>query len=244
MTWTGLKAAVASLGRTPRLLIAQKLVRRLPFRPMDIGKLCFLRLERVPDVPAAMLRGSAGVRLATPEDLDGLVQLQDKKAAFVERFANGDWCVVADVDGEIVGYEWFCENPVHHESAWGYPIDIPGGFVYAYDAYIDPAYRNTGVWLRFKAFLGEWMTAHGKRGVLTFVEYGNWPSLRTHMRFGFEPSESVLTLRLIGWRFFRRVRAIGTTTWSYAACIVMHQAPALLHHGARALHLAAVVVRK
>ncbi len=142
------------------------------------------------------------------------------------------------------GYEWFCDHLVHYESAWGYPIEIPGGFVYAYDAYVDPAYRNTGVWLRFKAYLGEWMTARGKQGVLTFVDYGNWPSLRTHLRFGFEPSESVLALRLLGLTLFKRVRAIGTTAWSHVACLVMYQAPTLLHHGARALHVAMAVVRK
>jgi GNAT superfamily N-acetyltransferase len=235
---------VASLGRTPRLLLAQKVVRRLPFRPIDIGKLCFLRLNGIPNVPPAMLRGSAEVRRATPDDLDALAQLQDRRELFCERFANGDSCVVAEVDGRIVGYEWFCDNLVHHESAWGYPIDIPGGFVYAYDAYVDPAYRNTGVWLRFKAYLGEWMTARGKQGVLTFVDYGNWPSLRTHLRFGFEPSESVLALRLLGLKLFKRVGAIGTSAWSYVACLVVYQAPTLLHHATRAVHVAIAVVRK
>ena len=244
MTWTRVIAIVASLGRTPPLLLAQKVVRRLPFRPVDIGKLCFLRFNGVPNVPPAMLRGSADVRRATPDDLDALAQLQDRRRLFCERFTNGDSCVVAEVNGTIVGYEWFSDNLVHYESAWGYPIEIPGGFVYAYDAYVDPAYRNTGVWLRFKAYLGEWMTARGKQGVLTFVDYGNWPSLRTHLRFGFEPSESVLALRLLGLTLFKRVRAIGTTVWAYVVCLVMQLAPTLLHHGARALHVAIAVVRK
>ncbi len=251
MTWTRMKDVVVSLGRTPRLLIAQKLVRRLPFRPVDVGKLCFLRLDHVPAVPRAMLRGSADVRFAMRDDLDALVELhrdgtgrRNKRAIFGDRFANGDWCAVAEVDREIVGYEWFSDKPVHHESAWGFAIDVPSGFIYAYDAYIDPAYRNSGIWLRFKAYLSEWMTARGKSGVLTFVEYGNWPSLRTHLRFGFEPSESVLAVRVIGWRLFRRMRAIGATTWSYVACLVMNQAPTLLHQGARALHAVAAVVRR
>ena len=72
MTWTRVIAVVATLGRTPPLLLTQKVVRRLPFRPVDIGKLCFLRLNRVPIVPPAMLRGSADVRRATPDDLDAL----------------------------------------------------------------------------------------------------------------------------------------------------------------------------
>src|SRR5258706_45521 len=144
MTWARLKNGVASLVRSPRLLLAQKLLRRVPLRPVDIGKLCFLQLNGVPTVPSSMLRGHADVRFATLDDLDGLTTLQSKAAVFRRRFADGDRCMVAIVDGRIVGYEWFSDGCVHHEAAWGYPIVIPGGFVSAYDPYIDPLHRNHG----------------------------------------------------------------------------------------------------
>lgn len=231
------RARLNDLARTPPLLLAQKLLRRVPLRPVDVGKLCFLQLNGLPEVPASMLRGHVEVRFATPEDVDALARLQNKPGLFRDRFHEGDQCVIAIAEGLIVGYEWFSENPVHHDAGWGYRVTIPGGYVYAYDAFIDPDYRNTGVWLRFKAHLADWMAARGKRGVLTFVDYGNWPSLRTHLRFGFRPTESVFALRIICLRLFRRARAIGTGTWSYVAWLVM-QSPAHLHHAARAIHLA------
>jgi GNAT superfamily N-acetyltransferase len=241
VTWSALR----ELARTPPLLLTQKVVRRVPLRPIDIGKLCFLQLNGVPDVPRAMLRGHAEVRFATADDLDGMTGLQDKRALFVRRFEEGDQCVIALVDGRVVGYEWFSDQPVHHEAGWHYRIDIPPGYVYAYDAYIEPAYRNTGVWLRFKAYLADWMTACGKRGVLTFVDYGNWPSLRTHLRFGFRPTATVLALRIIGLRLFRKVQAIGTAAWSFVAWLLMHSPlPTHLHHATRVLHVAAIVVRR
>ncbi len=222
------RRVLANLQRTPRLLLAQKLFRQMPFRPVDLGKLCFLRLEGVPRVPPTLLRGEAAVRRATIDDLPGLVQLRHKADLFRARFAIGDHCVVALSGGRMVGYEWFCEPPVHHEDAWGLSIDIPGGFIYAYDAYIDPACRNTGVWLRFKAFLGEWMTAAGKRGVLTFVEYGNWPSLRTHIRFGFKPFETVLALNVLGVKMFRELRAISSCAWIYVTCALLSRGAMLV----------------
>jgi GNAT superfamily N-acetyltransferase len=163
-----------------------------------VGKLCFLRLDDVPRVPPSRLRGTGTIRAGTLADLDRLTQLRDLRATFVERFALGDRCVVAEVDGRVVGYEWFCDRPVHREEAWGYTIRIPDGFVYAYDAYIDPDYRNTGVWLKFKAYLGELMTSTGKHGVLTFVEEGNRASLGTHLRFGFKPAATVLAFKVLG----------------------------------------------
>jgi hypothetical protein len=43
------------------------------------------------------------------------------------------------------------------------------------------------------------MVASGKHGVLTFVDYGNLPSLRTHLRFGFKPATTVLAMKVLGW---------------------------------------------
>ena len=199
MTAARLRAGVLKLQRTPPFLIVQKVLRQVPFRPVDIGKLCFLRLDGVPRIPRSRLRGPGVVRRGLEQDVAGLVALRDQKDVFLQRFAAGDHCVVAEVNRRIVAYEWFCEHDVHYEGAWGYRIDIPEGFVYAYDAYIDAAYRNAGIWLRFKAYLGELMAASGKRGVLTFVDYGNWASLGTHVRFGFKAGASVLAMKVLGW---------------------------------------------
>jgi len=198
MTTAALRRKTAMLARTPPLLIAQKLLRRVPFRPIDVGKLCLLTYDGVPRVPPPLLRGPATVREATRSDLDALAGLCDRRDAFAARFAAGDRCVIAEVDGRAVGFEWFCDADVHHETGWGYDIDVPAGYVYAYDAFIDRAYRNTGVWLKFKAYLAGLMLRTGKRGVLTFVDYGNWASHRTHLRFGFRPFDTVLVVKLFG----------------------------------------------
>jgi GNAT superfamily N-acetyltransferase len=235
----GWRRAAASLRRTPRLLLLQKVLRQLPFTPLDIGKLCFLRLDRIPEVPAGMLRGAAIVRAATPDDLPALARLQDKAQTFRERFRRGDQCVVAMVGALVIGYEWFAVGDAHLESTWGFLIAIPRDFVYAYDAYIDPAHRNTGVWLRFKAHLSQLMKASGKRGVLTFVDYGNWASLRTHIRFGFQPTETVLAFKVMGLKLFRTVKAIGPAASSMAAYLaVTHHALAMrIAHAATILRV-------
>jgi GNAT superfamily N-acetyltransferase len=198
MTAERLRARVVKLRRTPSLLIVQKLLRQVPFRPVDIGKLCFLRLDGVPEIPRSRLRGPGVVRRGSDGDLNQLMRLRHQPDVFLDRFAAGDHCVVAEVGGRIVGYEWFCARSVHQEGSWGYRIDIPDGFIYAYDAFIDPAYRNAGIWVRFKAYLAELMTASRKRGVLTFVDYGNWASLGTHLRFGFRAEATVLAMKVFG----------------------------------------------
>jgi GNAT superfamily N-acetyltransferase len=189
------------LRHTPPLLLAQKVLRRVPFKPVDVGKLCFLRLDSIPRIAPGLLRGPGVVRAATLDDLEALVALRGQPATFRARFAEGDHCVVAEVGGRVAGYEWFCNRDVHEETAWGYRIAIPPGFVYAYDAFIDPQYRNSGIWLRFKAYLANLMIESQCAGVLTFVDYGNWSSLRTHLRFGFSPEKEVLALKVMGKLF-------------------------------------------
>jgi len=195
---------VSRLRRTPFFVLLQMLLRLIPFRPVEIGRLCFLRFDGIPRVPTSMLRGPAQVRLATEADLPALTRLQDRRSAFLARLAHGDFCIVAMIGSLIVGYEWFSEAAEHLEAVWGLTIAIPRNFVYAYDGYVDAAYRNSGIWLRFKGFLGGWMSARGKSGVLTFVDYGNRASLNTHRRFGFVPSNTVFALKVFGRSFFRR----------------------------------------
>ena len=57
---------LARLRHTPPVLLAQKLVRRIPLRPVDVGKLCFLRLDGVPRVAPGMLRGPAVTHPSDP----------------------------------------------------------------------------------------------------------------------------------------------------------------------------------
>jgi len=55
------------------------------------------------------------------------------------------------------------------------------------------------------------MSASGKRGVLTFVDYGNWASLNTHRRFGFVPTSTVFVLKVLGKSFFSHREPAVTT---------------------------------
>jgi hypothetical protein len=181
----------------------QWVLRRVPFVPVQFGILCFLQLDRTPEVPSAWLRGPGTVRAASLDDLEGLVACQAKRQTFIDRFAVGDHCVVALVDGRIIGYEWFSDRPTHREGNHGYLIRIPPGFVYNYDAYIDPQYRNSGFWIRFKAYQASLMNAIGRERVLTFVEYGNCLSLKAHLKFGFRPIKEVVALRVLGLTLFR-----------------------------------------
>ena len=122
---------------------------------------------------------------------------------FLKRFAAGDYCVVAVVEGRIVGYEWFCDRSFYVEERYSYRIDLAPEAIYAYDAFILPDYRLTGIWLKFKGlYLRELMKGLGKGRILTMIDSGNRVSMQTHLRFGFRIVRRVFVVKTCGKSFF------------------------------------------
>lgn len=186
-------------GRSPFYLL-RAAFDRVPMQAVMVNRLHLLRLEGIPQVPEGSLRGPARIRAGRPEDIDRLVRCQDQHDTFLERFASRDHCAVAVVNGEIVGYEWFSTQRRHLVPPFKYAIDVPPGSVYAYDAYILPKYRLCGIWLGFKSHLADLMRGLSSNRVLTYVEYGNDLSLRTHLRFGFVHFKTATVVRALGVR--------------------------------------------
>jgi GNAT superfamily N-acetyltransferase len=136
-----------------------------------------------------------------------MVRCRNVGADYAQRFEDGDYCIAAVADEKIVGFEWFCTNPRSIKSPYGYELETSPDAVYAYDAFLLPEYRMRGFWLRFKSALSDAMDAWGKNRIVTYVDYGNWVSLKTHLRFGFKITKRVLIVQLFGWRLAREMSA-------------------------------------
>ena len=213
MTWTRLQGARRALARIRRCCCSRRrLLRRVPFRPVDIGKLCFLQLNGVPDVPPRWLRGHAEV-----ERSRRMPTISRPRRGFRTRAAHFPRALrrrgpLRRRRSSMTGSSATNGSPRAPSTTrrrGAIRSRFPAASSTPTTRTSIRAYRNTGLWLRFKASLAEWMAARGKRGVLTFVDYGNWPSLRTHLRFGFEPTESVVAVRVIGLRLFRKVARLA-----------------------------------
>lgn len=188
-----------------RSILAQlrNLLQRIPFKPIDINCLYFLEYAGVPRYQTGFIRTRYEVRRAALDDLPGLVACQATPETFLNRFAMNDHCVVAVSGDNVVGYEWFCDKPFHLEERYGYRIQIPPDGIYAYDAFILPEHRVSGIWPTFKAvFLRELMQNLHKRNVITMIDHGNYLSMNTHLRFGFQLIRAVFVLKLFGKSFF------------------------------------------
>jgi hypothetical protein len=197
--WSWVDTRIRQLRGRPLFITFRSLLLRLPSTPVDINCLYLLEYVGIPPDHPSFRRGPAEVRDATLQDLDALTKCQNQPREFRNRFNSNDHCAVAVVGDRIVGYEWFCDRPLYIEERYLYKIAVPSDAVYAYDAFILPEHRLSGIWLKFKApYLRALMQRLHRHRIIGMVDYGNCVSMNTLLRFGFRPFRVVFTIKVFG----------------------------------------------
>lgn len=219
-----LEAQMRQFPQRPTLMRLRHLLQRIPFKPVDINCLYFLEYPGIPLCVSIFSRARSEVRSATVGDLPGIIKCQNTPRAFLKRFQSKDHCVVAVANGQVVGYEWFCDKASYVEERYSYKIDIPQDAVYAYDAFILPEHRLSGIWLKFKTvYLRELMQSIHKRQIITMVDSGNQMSMSTHLRFGFKLIRKVFVLKVFGKSIFWERKVTSTRPMLLPRTIEPHE---------------------
>lgn len=195
----------------PCFVLLQILLDRISFGFVQIRRFNLLEYSGAPEV--LKTRGPGQVREGGPPDISGMATLgiPGKREIFRDRFSAGDRCAVAVHEGKIVGYEWYTCKASHQEQRYRYTITVPAEAIYAYDAFIDPVYRISGLWIKLKKHLGGQMKLLGRRRIITLIDGENTLSLNTHLRFGFRMFKSVYFFKLAGKRYFHESSAEDDT---------------------------------
>ncbi len=195
--------------RNPPFVILQTILGKLSFGFVDVSQFYLVQFRHTPQQRNLPPRGRGHVRAARPEDAYEMGQFENKHEIFLRRFAAKEHGVVAIVDGKIVAYEWLSAKPFHVEERHLYTINIPSNAFYAYDAYILPEYRMSGLWLKLKLYSFDLMGNLGRDTVISFVNQENRLSMNTHLRFGFVPFRMVYGARFFRKAIFREIAIQG-----------------------------------
>ncbi|HEY3355448.1 MAG TPA: hypothetical protein VGQ83_19515 [Polyangia bacterium] len=189
---------VEQLAARPLWALLERALARLPGRPFGITRFYVLELGAPPRAGRVAAEGFA-VRAATRADLAELARLEQKPAGrLAVRFDRGDYALCAVSGGEIVGYEWFSEQPFFLEEKTGYTFEIPGDGVYAYDAFVALVWRGRGVLGALQTAVRDLMPRRGRSRVLSMIQHDNRVSLTAHLRLGFRVARRLLVLTALG----------------------------------------------
>lgn len=190
----------------PLLTKIQRVLRRIPFRPVEVSRFLVLSLDAFPERFAS--RRTVLLRLATKEDIPKLCLLENKPELFARWLDRGEHCVVALAGDEIVGFAWFSSAEFHIEDRSRFRLPIPADAIYGFNGFIKEDYRLRGIWVEFQMFFKQWMDTAGKTRIMTMVDFGNDLSIKTHVRFGYKITQDTLGLAVLGRRWFWK-RSVG-----------------------------------
>ena len=182
----------------------RELLQRVPSAPLDVNCMHFMEYEGLPPADGGATR--VVVRAATRRDIDALAGCRNTTVpVLAERFRGLDHCGIAFVEGNVAGYEWYCDRPAYNEERYLYRVEIPRDSVYAYDAFVLQEYRRAGVWKKLQnVYLRELMLRLGRHKVIAMVDYGNHVSMDVHLQFGFRRSADVFAFKFFGKSYCAR----------------------------------------
>jgi L-amino acid N-acyltransferase YncA len=149
-----------------------------------------IRSARRDDAPALLEIHNAAVEHSTAIWTDHLATVSDRESYLDDHEAQGHAVLVAEVNGEIVGYAGF--------STWrqknGYRLTV-GDSVYVRDGH-----HGAGIGSALLAELIERARNAGFHIMIADIEAGNAASIRLHERLGFQVCG---TIREVGTKFGR-----------------------------------------
>jgi hypothetical protein len=104
------------------------------------------------------------------------------------RFRQGSSCLGAFKGDQFLGFIWLQESSLlEDEVRCRYILPIRGHCVWDYDLYIDPAFRNTGAFLKLWLDTVTILKSTQKHWSLSRVSVFAPNSLRAHIRMGAQP---------------------------------------------------------
>lgn len=104
------------------------------------------------------------------------------KAALTQRLRNGDACVVALADHQIIGFAWIAGQRSDVYNRFAACAKKMCGAAVLYQAYVSPSFRGQGLHIQMDRTRKNYLRAADISQSLTFVGIRNFASIRNSMR--------------------------------------------------------------
>jgi hypothetical protein len=150
--------------------------------------------------PGASHRGaSIAVRRVAPTD-PAIARMPRPAAELAGRFAAGSECLLAEREGNMVGFLWLHFGAYEDPEAGVYFVPSPSGSTaWDFDVFVAPEHRASYAFLRLWSEAASWLRSREIAHSVSLVWYNNDSSIRSHQRLGAFVVGSGLQIRLGRW---------------------------------------------
>jgi len=211
------RRSLGHIWRRGRAMVRDEGWRRLLFVVLaDLGYRRFLLYERWLDEPIVPVRARLPLVFEAfrPSAFEEYLRLHPlvARSRLEERFARGDECFVARVDGRIAAVTWIsCD--AHFFRSIGCRYELPASEVYVFDSFTDPRLRGHGIAPALGAWVLERLRAAGVTRMVLAIAPENVANRRARAKTGFRPFMRIDYLRIGArrWHCHRPTDARGRT---------------------------------
>lgn len=198
-----LKKIQSLKGRTP-LSIIIAILSRIPSKLFMIDVLYAFRLTKAPSTRFHK-NTQIQTQLISQSDLSSINTSKYKQKLFLKRILSGELCIIARINGDIVGYEWFTTSRTHYEERYHLMLDIPNNALYGYDAFIFPGQRKRGALRCIIQHAFSILEVYNKSEIISYVGYENDVSLHVHKYLGFHKGEIFALVSILKFSYFLKL---------------------------------------
>lgn len=184
----------------------------MPLWLIHVNKLYVLR-HSTNTVKRLRSYNKATQRVAELADSAAIARCSGKSERKIRnRLENRDSCIISEVDGATVGYLWMSSVKRFYEDAEGIVYITDETTSWLYDGFVAPEYRIKGIWVNLQNALIANLQKDKKHYGICSIDYENTNSINTHLRFGYEPTQIVLSICMLGLalRWVNHLNSQGT----------------------------------
>ncbi len=134
------------------------------------------------------------------EIIEQLNPMSPQERSFAEnRLHKGDKAVIGFVEGRPVFYGWLMLEEM--EITYGVFANTASGTAFAYNLYTRPSFRRQGAMGAFYRFTADYLKSRDFHTLHCGIATNNTPSIKAHLKNGFDKSGYFYTVKLLGTCF-------------------------------------------